>query len=126
MVDGQHRLFAFYRFRKGMYALNNLALLGEYDGLLFDELPEELQEKIVIHKLSTYVFRDFPGKKFELEIFNRYNKGTKTLTLQEIRNAVYSSPHNEYIGRFVKDLFERDQPLKEVTYIMLLKIEFCL
>lgn len=114
VVDGQHRLFAFYRFRKGMYALNNLALLGEYDGLLFDELPEELQEKIVIHKLSTYVFRDFPGKKFELEIFNRYNKGTKTLTQQEIRNAVYSSPHNEYIGRFVKDLFERDQPLKEV------------
>lgn len=114
VVDGQHRLFAFYRFRKGMYALNNLALLGEYDGLLFDELPEELQEKIVIHKLSTYVFRDFPGKKFELEIFNRYNKGTKTLTPQEIRNAVYSSPHNEYIGQFVKDLFEREQPLKAV------------
>lgn len=114
VVDGQHRLFAFYRFRKGMYALNNLALLGEYEGLSFDELPEELQEKIVIHKLSTYVFRDFPGKKFELEIFNRYNKGTKTLTPQEIRNAVYSSPHNEYIGRFVKDLFDRDQPLKGV------------
>lgn len=114
VVDGQHRLFAFYRFRKGKFALSNLCLLEKYEGLTFSELPEELQEKIVTHKLSTYVFRDFPGKKFELEIFNRYNKGTKTLTPQEIRNAVYSSPHNEYIGEFVKKLYEGNEPLKEV------------
>ena len=114
VVDGQHRLFAFYRFRKGKFALNNLCLLQKLDGLTFAELPEELQEKIVTHKLSTYVFRDFPGKKFELEIFNRYNKGTKTLTQQEIRNAVYSSPHNEYIGKFVKKMYESNEPLKEV------------
>lgn len=114
VVDGQHRLFAFYRFRKGKFALNNLCLLQRLEGLTFAELPEELQEKIVTHKLSTYVFRDFPGKKFELEIFNRYNKGTKTLTQQEIRNAVYSSPHNEYIGKFVKKLYESNEPLKDV------------
>lgn len=114
VVDGQHRLFAFYRFRKGKFALNNLCLLQKIEGLTFAELPEELQEKIVTHKLSTYVFRDFPGKKFELEIFNRYNKGTKTLTQQEIRNAVYSSPHNEYIGKFVKKLYESNEPLKDV------------
>lgn len=114
IVDGQHRLFAFYRFRKGKFALNNLCLLQKLEGLTFAELPEELQEKIVTHKLSTYVFRDFPGKKFELEIFNRYNKGTKTLTQQEIRNAVYSSPHNEYIGKFVKKLYESNEPLKDV------------
>ena len=114
VVDGQHRLFAFYRFRKGKFALNNLCLLQKLEGLTFTELPEELQEKIVTHKLSTYVFRDFPGKKFELEIFNRYNKGTKTLTQQEIRNEVYSSPHNEYIGKFVKKLYESNEPLKDV------------
>lgn len=114
VVDGQHRLFAFYRFRKGKFALNNLCLLQKLEGLTFAELPEDLQEKIVTHKLSTYVFRDFPGKKFELEIFNRYNKGTKTLTQQEIRNAVYSSPHNEYIGKFVKKMYESNEPLKDV------------
>lgn len=111
---GIHRLFAFYRFRKGKFALNSLCLLEKFEGLTFAELPEDLQEKIVTHKLSTYVFRDFPGKKFELEIFNRYNKGTKTLTQQEIRNAVYSSPHNEYIGEFVKKLYEGNDPLKYV------------
>lgn len=114
VVDGQHRLFAFYRFRKGLFPLSSLTLLEEYNDKKFSELPGELQEKIVTHKLSTYVFRDFPGKKFELEIFNRYNKGTKTLTSQEIRNAVYSSPHNEYISKFVKELYESEQPLKAV------------
>lgn len=114
VVDGQHRLFAFYRFRKGEFSLTNLTLLEEYNNMSFNELPGELQEKIVIHKLSTYIFRDFPGKKFELEIFNRYNKGTKTLTSQEIRNAVYSSPHNEYISKFIKILYEKEQPLKYV------------
>ena len=114
VVDGQHRLFAFYRFRKGDFSLTNLTLLEEYNNKSFNELPGELQEKIVIHKLSTYIFRDFPGKKFELEIFNRYNKGTKTLTSQEIRNAVYSSPHNEYISKFIKTLYEKEQPLKYV------------
>lgn len=85
--------------------------------MFFSNLPIELQEKIVTHKLSTYVFRDFSGKKFELEIFNRYNKGTKTLTQQEIRNAVYASPHNEQVSNFVKNLFGNEQPLKEVYNI---------
>ena len=36
------------------------------------------------------------------------------MTQQEIRNAVYSSPHNEYIGKFVKKLYESNEPLKDV------------
>ena len=32
VVDGQHRLFAFYRFRKGEFALTGLQLLDEYEG----------------------------------------------------------------------------------------------
>lgn len=117
VVDGQHRLFAFYRFRKGEFALSNLKLLEQYNGMKFSNLPEKMQEEIITYKLSTYVFRDFPGKKFELEIFNRYNKGTKTLTPQEIRNAVYSSPHNEYVTDFIKQLYEGNHPLKEIYNI---------
>ena len=106
VVDGQHRLFAFYRFRKGKFKLTNMQLLREYEGLSFDDLPIEAREELIGHKLPAYVFREFPGKKFELEVFNRYNKGTKALTPQEIRNAVYASPVNEYINSFVEQLYE--------------------
>lgn len=101
VVDGQHRLFAFYRFRKGEFRLSCLPLLPKFNGMKFDELPFEYQEQFISHKLPAFVFRDFPGKEFELEVFNRYNKGTKALTPQEIRNAVYASPHNEHISDFV-------------------------
>lgn len=106
VVDGQHRLRAFYRFVKGEFHLKNLPLLPEYNDFCFEDLPYPQKEIISSHKLSSYIFRDFPGKKFELEIFNRYNKGTKSLTAQEIRNAVYSSPFNQIIRKFTKDLQE--------------------
>ena len=44
----------------------------------FDDLSFEYKEQFISHKLPAFVFRDFPGKDFELEVFNRYNKGTKT------------------------------------------------
>lgn len=106
VVDGQHRLFSFYRFRKGMFALTGLPLLTDYEGKHFDDLPIEAREDLIGHKLPAYVFRDFPGKKFELEVFNRYNKGTKALTQQEIRNAVYASPHNDYVNSFAEKLYQ--------------------
>lgn len=109
VVDGQHRLYALYRFRKGEFKLSGLPLLKEYEGKKFNELPIEEQELFIGHKLPAFVFREFPGKKFELEVFNRYNKGTKNLTPQEIRNAVYSSPHNDYITSFVEGLYRRNE-----------------
>lgn len=118
VVDGQHRLFAFYRFRKGDFRLSCLPLLPKFNGMKFDELPFEYQEQFISHKLPAFVFRDFPGKEFELEVFNRYNKGTKALTPQEIRNAVYASPHNEHISDFVKQIYEgdseRDKKLRNI------------
>ena len=105
VVDGQHRLYSFYRYRKGMFPLTGLQLLTDYEGLRFSDLPIEAREELIGHKLPAYVFRDFPGKKFELEVFNRYNKGTKALTQQEIRNAVYASPYNDYVNSFVEKIF---------------------
>lgn len=114
VVDGQHRLKAFYRFRKGEFELSGLPLLEDYDGKKFADLPIEAQEELISHKLPAYVFRNFPGKKFELEVFNRYNKGTKALTQQEIRNAVYSSPFNDFVNEFAKGLIDgKDNILKE-------------
>lgn len=116
VVDGQHRLFAFYRYRKGEFPLTGLQLLEEYEGKYFMELPIEAREEIIGHKLPAYVFRDFPGKKFELEVFNRYNKGTKALTQQEIRNAVYSSPYNDYVNSFVNKMYKNPKERLSLVY----------
>ncbi len=116
VVDGQHRLYAFYRFRNGNFPLTGLKLLEEYEGKYFKDLPIEQQEEIISHKLPAYVFRGFPGKKFELEVFNRYNKGTKALTPQEIRNAVYASPYNDYVNSFVEKLYNDRESALGLVY----------
>lgn len=108
VVDGQHRLYAIYRFIKNEFRLSNLPLLTSYENMTFSELTTDLQEKILSATLSSYVFRGFPDKKFELEIFSRYNKGTKALTQQELRNAVYSSVYNDFVTEFVEKIYKNE------------------
>lgn len=111
VVDGQHRLRAFFRFINNEYKLKDLPILKENNGKYFKNLKIEDKQKILSHKLPSYVFREFPGKEFELEVFNRYNKGTKPLTPQEIRNAVYNSKYSDYVNLFVKKINESTSEL---------------
>lgn len=106
VVDGQHRLRAFFRFKENKFSLSGLKILDQLNGKRFSELDFGIKEKILTHKLAAIVFTDFPGLDFELEIFNRYNKGTKPLTQQEIRHAVYNSDLNNYVNKFAQDLIE--------------------
>ena len=107
VVDGQHRLRAFYRYKENKFSLSGLKLLNGLNGSKFSDLEFSIKEKILTHKLAAIVFTDFPGLDFELEIFNRYNKGTKPLTPQEIRHAVYNSNLNNYVNKFAKDIVDK-------------------
>ncbi|MFX0570142.1 DUF262 domain-containing protein [Bacillus pumilus] len=107
VVDGQHRLRAFYRFKENKFSLSGLKILSHLNGSRFSDLEFNIKEKILTHKLAAIVFTDFPGLDFELEIFNRYNKGTKPLTPQEIRHAVYNSNLNNYVNKFAKDMVDK-------------------
>ncbi|WP_430597428.1 DUF262 domain-containing protein [Enterococcus sp. AZ177] len=108
VVDGQHRLRAFYRFKNNKFKLKGLTLVPEYEGDDFESLPLDIKQSILNHSLSAIIFDGFPGVDFELEIFNRYNKGTKPLTPQEIRHAVYNSHINKYVNSFVKEMAIED------------------
>ena len=102
VVDGQHRLTAFYRYINNEFKLQNLKLCENLNDKFFRDLNSILKEKIISSNIQQIIFKEFPGKVFELEIFNRYNKGTKPLTQQEIRNAVYGSKFNSYVNKFSK------------------------
>ncbi|HCG5568604.1 TPA: DUF262 domain-containing protein [Vibrio parahaemolyticus] len=104
VVDGQHRLRAFYRYLSGEYALQDLSIIRDFNGCYFENLPLEDQVELMSRRVSTITFRNFPGKEFELEIFNRYNKGTKPLTPQEIRHAVFDSRVNQLVNDFCNDM----------------------
>lgn len=105
VVDGQHRLTAFFRFWENKFALQELNLLSDYNKKKFVQLNLTTQSKLASSTIQQIIFKEFPGKDVELEIFNRYNKGTKPLTPQEIRNAIYSSKVNQYVNKFCSDIY---------------------
>jgi hypothetical protein len=102
VVDGQHRLRAFYRFVTGQFSLKGLKFRTDIEGEKYSDLKIEDKEEILGGKIAAILFKEFPGKDFELEVFNRYNTGTKPLTPQDIRNAVYGSKCNDLVNGFVK------------------------
>lgn len=116
VVDGQHRLRAFYRFVKNKFQLKDLSILSRLDNNKYEDLDFEIKRKIVSKEISVIVFKDFPGKDFELEIFNRYNKGTKPLTPQEIRHAVYNSDFNQFVNKFAQKLVENQITNLSISY----------
>lgn len=105
VVDGQHRLTAFFRFWENKFALQELNLLSDYNKKIFSQLDLAIQSKLASSTIQQIIFKEFPGKDVELEIFNRYNKGTKPLTPQEIRNAIYSSKVNQFVNKFCSDIY---------------------
>ncbi|UTZ43342.1 DUF262 domain-containing protein [Vibrio campbellii] len=109
VVDGQHRLRAFYRFLNGEYALQDLGIVKDFNTFYFTDLPIEDRVELMSRRVSTITFRNFPGKEFELEIFNRYNKGTKPLTPQDIRHAVFDSRVNQLVNSFCNKMMNSEK-----------------
>lgn len=110
VVDGQHRLRALHRFLNGIFKLDNLELLPELNGKYFGDLDIELKGDYLDAIIDTITFSDFPGIEFEMEIFSRYNKGTKPLSPQEIRHAAYNSSFNIYVNEFSYQLYKTKKP----------------
>ena len=104
VVDGQHRLRALYRFLNNDFKLRDLKIIDDYKNASFRDLKLEDKQFLQNSEITTTTFRDFPGENFELEIFSRYNKGTKPLTPQDIRHAVYSSKVNDMVNSFCKNI----------------------
>lgn len=118
VVDGQHRLRAFYRFLSNMFSLQGLTIESDKIGLKFNELEVDIRAALQSKGITAITFRDFPGKDFELEIFNRYNKGTKPLTPQDIRHAVYDSKINHMVNDFCKSLMEEPNDPLAKAYVV--------
>lgn len=108
VVDGQHRLRALHRFFNNKFSLETLELLSELNGKYFKDLSTEEKTTFIDAKMAVTIFDDFPGAEFEMEIFSRYNKGTKPLSPQEIRHAAYNSRFNTFVNDYVKSV--KDDP----------------
>jgi len=116
VVDGQHRLRAFYRFFNDNYELKDLKILKHFNGKKMTDISVSDRAELISRTVISITFRDFPGKDFELEIFNRYNKGTKPLTQQEIRHAVFGSRTNDMVNDFCLKIYNEPKSVLGKAY----------
>lgn len=105
VIDGQHRLFAVYRYMTNKFPLTGLTKYSELNGYYFDKLHPTIQNKLK-HQISlTLQFIHVQNDpQLELEIFTRYNQGTHPLTKQEIRTVVFSSIFNDWLMEKITSL----------------------
>ncbi len=95
IVDGLQRITTFHRYVNNHFRLKGLSSSDEgvvksaLEGKRFEDLPVNLQERILDTQLTTYILDAKAPERARLDIFERVNSGVP-LTRQQMRNALYS------------------------------------
>lgn len=109
IVDGLQRLTAIKEF---MYdktlVLENLEFLKNLNNKKFDDLPRPFIRKLNETNFSAYFIKKGTPDDVTINIFKRINTGGITLSLAEIRNAVYKG----MASILIKELAESKEFLK--------------
>ncbi|CCD85562.1 conserved protein of unknown function [Bradyrhizobium sp. ORS 285] len=103
IFDGHQRVRSIVNYLGGVYALSGLAVLREYRGMRYLELPDREQRFLRMRTLRTILIsiESHPNMKFE--IYERLNTGSISLNAQELRNSIYRGAFNDMLHELAKD-----------------------
>ena len=100
VLDGQQRTISLCEYVDGSFSV---------DDRLFDNLPVDIQEKILDYELFVYVCEGTDSEK--LEWFRIINIAGEQLTDQELRNAVYAG---SWVSNAKRYFSKTDGPVKNI------------
>ena len=103
IIDGHQRVRSVVRFMKNEFSLSGLAVLHEYKGLRFHQLPEKEQRFLRMRTLRAIIISIDSHPNMKFEIFERLNTGAISLNAQELRNSIYRGTFNELLRMLAKD-----------------------
>ena len=91
IIDGKQRLSTIRDFCNNQFRLSQMHYLKQYNGKLYNELPEKIKVNFDRYQCSFYVLNYLTPKRYIFDIFMRINTGGSPLTTQEIRN-IFAKP----------------------------------
>lgn len=132
VIDGKQRLLTVTQFLSGKYQikskihnpdsifegfkLSGLKNQQSFNGKYFCELDEGIQNIIEDNVLRTVIIRSVEQEEFLFEAFLRLNQGSKSLSTQELRQAMYPGHYTTWLDKYVcqckplQKAFKIDQP----------------
>lgn len=96
IVDGQQRVTTIVEFYDNKFALGKNA--GEYSGLRFETLPEDLQDAFLAYTVSVDVIRNADRASI-LQMFRRMNAYTLPLNAAEKRHSEFFGDFKDFVNR---------------------------
>jgi len=104
IIDGQQRIATFYNFIiQKKLKLENLEYLPQFNGSTFDDLPRDLQRRLLETEVPVFLVNPGTPKDVIFNIFQRINTGGISLKPQEIRNALnHGTPADLMIKKLAK------------------------
>jgi hypothetical protein len=109
VVDGKQRLTSVWSFIQGefpdgtKFKLKGLEVFDELNGKTFEDLPEELKERILDHPLNVHTISRQSQPDFVFEVFERLNMGATQLNEQELRNCIYQGLYTDLLCELAED-----------------------
>jgi len=109
VIDGQQRLTSFFSFIDGKFPdgkdfkLTGLKVFQHLNKKAFNEIEEQLQDKVKSCNLRTITFKKDSSTDLKFEIFERLNIGAVSLNDQELRNCIYRGSYNRLLNELSGD-----------------------
>ena len=108
VIDGQQRLYTFYRFLNDEFALNALKLRDDVNGKKYSELEQKDRDEIRKRSIRAIVILNESDEEVKYEVFERLNLGSIQLTPQEIRNNTLRGTFNDLLKELAaRPLFKK-------------------
>jgi len=105
VIDGKQRLTTIVQFFNNEFALTQLELRKELEGLRFSDLTPDASTSLSMRPLrAVTILRQTPDW-VKHEVFVRLNRGGQPLNAQEIRNVAYAGPFNDRIIELATNSF---------------------
>ncbi len=102
IIDGHQRVRSIVRYLSNEFSLSGIAVLREYKGLRFYQLPDREQRFLRMRTLRTILISIDSHRNMKFEIYERLNTGAILLNAQELRNSIYRGPFNNLLHDLAK------------------------
>lgn len=99
VIDGVQRLSTLVSFSDNKLRLSKGLKLSGLEGQKFETLPHPITQQFLNRDISIITIEKNTDSTIQFEIFERLNRGSVSLTHQELRNCMFHGDFNSFLNR---------------------------